>query len=489
MSVNLRLDPLFNSHMVLQRDRTVPVWGKGENGTQVVVRCGDVQVTALVEGEQWKVELPARSAGGPFDLTIDSNEEHIVLNDVLFGDVWLAGGQSNMEWRLIDTTDATAEIASAANSRLRFYNVPRVSYDDGAEHAGSWMQCSPEEVGEWSGVGYYFAQRLAASLEDVPIGIVGCNWGGTSASCWIPEEVLLSDPELRIYVDEFKQHMDKLDPHLAELEVQRYQAAVDEFNRRQSEGLEGTELGDYPWPPPLNLQSFLRPNGLYHTMILKTAPYAIKGFIYYQGESDEMRPVLYERLLGLLIQTWRKDWGDESLPFLFVQLPGHACMGGDADGEQWALLRESQWKVTQSVPHTALAVTIDCGERDDIHPRNKKPVGQRLALVALHNVYGHNVISSGPIVQDVRVKESRVELQFTHAEGLSAREGELVGFELAGENGQYVVATAVAHDNIVEVWNEQVAVPKAVRYAWANYPNANLINGAGLPAAPFRNNC
>ncbi len=485
MSQAFSVNAIFSNHMVLQRDSIVPVWGNGIDGETVTVACQGFRAQAVVKGGSWKAELPPMEAGGPYELTAGSGDKSIVFHDVLFGDVWLAGGQSNMEWRLKDSKDGHSEIAAASYSNMRFYNVPRVSYEDGEEHAAAWEACTPEKAGEFSAVAYYYAKELVRSL-DIPIGIIGCNWGGTSASCWVPEEALIGDRELKAYLDEFNASLNLVDPAARAMEEKQYHEAVAEFGRRESAGLTGEALGDYPWPPPVSERSFLRPNGLYRMMIRKAAPYGLKGFIYYQGESDAHKPVLYDKLLGKLIGTWRSDWGNSELPFLFVQLPGFGC-DGHPDGEEWALLRESQLIVTESVPNTGMAVVLECGELHDIHPRNKKPVGERLALVALHSVYGQDVAWSGPVFRELEVKDGRALVHFDHVgERLAAREGQLVGFQVTGEDGKYVTAQAVVRGSSVEVWNEQVDVPVAVRYGWANYPDANLVNSFGLPAGPFR---
>lgn len=485
MSTKLQASALFTDHMVLQRERSIPVWGTGSDGETVTVRIHEAFAQDVVRGGEWKVTIPALQAGGPYELTVESGGDKLTFRDVLVGDVWLAGGQSNMEWRIADSLNPEQEAAAAVFPTLRYYEVPRVAYDDGQEHAGAWAVCSPETVKQFTAVGYHFARTLVGAL-DVPIGIVGCNWGGTSASCWVPEEVIASDPDLRVYVDVYKEKISTLDPETAKKEQDDYQAAVDAWVRRQSEGLTGAELGDFPWPPPLNERSFLRPNGLYGTMLRKAAPYAIKGFIYYQGESDADRPHLYDRLMALMIDQWRRDWGDSELPFLFVQLPGYGDPY-DHDGVNWPLLREAQQRVSEQVPNTAMAVILDCGEENDIHPRDKRPVGERLGGIALREVYGRDVACYGPFFKSMFIDGSKAIISFSHAEsGLASTSGEVLGFEIAGTDGKFVKAEAAIAGSTVVVSNAEVAAPAAVRYAWASWPNATLTNGIGLPAAPFR---
>lgn len=485
MSNKLQANALFTDHMVLQRDRGIPVWGTGKDGATVTVRIRDTSAQAVVRDGEWKATLPALPAGGPFELTVAAGGEKLSFRDVLIGDVWFAGGQSNMEWRIAESANPEQEAAAADWPTLRYYEVPRVAYDDGQTHAGSWTVCTPETASQFTAVGYHFARTLVGAL-NVPIGIVGCNWGGTSASCWVSEEALASDPDLRIYVDEYKEKIGRLGPETAKKEQDDYQAALDAWIRREAEGLTGAELGDYPWPPPMNEQSFLRPSGLYGMMLSPTAPFAIKGFIYYQGESDANRPHLYDKLMAVMIEQWRSDWGDSTLPFLFVQLPGYGDPS-DHDGINWPLLREAQQKVFERVPNTAMAVILDCGEENDIHPRDKRSVGERLAGLALKEVYGRDVACYGPFFKDLAIEGGKAIVRFNHAEsGLTAVSGEVLGFEIAGTDGRFVKADAAIVGNTVEVSSMDVAAPVAVRYGWASWPTATLANGIGLPAAPFR---
>lgn len=483
----MKVNPLFMNHMVLQRDVHVPIWGIGVNGEIVTVKCREKQVDAIVQDGTWKVQLPPMGAGEPVELIIETITESIVLKDILFGDVWLAGGQSNMEFNLKDTSDAAQEIAAAHLPHVRFYNVPKVAYDDGAKHISSWKVCTPETAGQLSGVGYHFAKQVVAS-QHIPIGIISCNWGGTSASCWMSEQVLQEDPELRIYIDEYTEQMKDFDWEAFEVADQQYNQQLRGYNRRQANDLPGEELGEYPWPPPFSPRSFMRPSGLYETMLRKVSPYSLKGMLYYQGESDANRPILYKRLLSKLIDNWRRDWNNPELPFLFIQLPAYSN-DGRPDGDDWPLLRESQLIVSEQVPHTGMAVIIDCGEYADIHPKDKKPVGERLALVALDQVYNVDVESSGPVFNKLTIEQGRAIVTFDHTgEGLVTRDIELIGFEIGDEQGHYVTAHATIRGNRVEVWSELIALPTAVRYGWANYTEANLLNSFGLPAGPFRTN-
>lgn len=482
----ISIDAMFTDHMVLQREVRIPVWGTGPDGAVISVRCGSSsEQTSVIDGK-WLIWLPAVPVGGPYQLTVWQDGEVVVqLNDVWVGDVWLAGGQSNMEWKLQDSLDAEIEIQRAENHLIRYYDVPKLAYEDGQERHAEWKICTPEHAPAFSAVAYYFAQKLQHRLQ-IPIGIIGCNMGATSASCWMDESYLAHDPDLRIYLDEYQDQMKDFDWDLFAVEEKKFMEDFAVYEKKLEQGLSLRETGDPPWPPPLSPHSFMRPNGLYHTMLQKTVPFGIKGFIYYQGENDVPKAHLYRKLLTALIQNWRKAWNDDTLPFLFTQITSYAY-DHNSNGEEWPRLREAQWEVSQQVEHTGMAVTIDCGDAEDIHPKDKKPVGQRLAGLALNRVYGQPIIDSGPIYAGCTRQGQRLTITFeSRANGLMTRDHAVRGFEVGDDSGNYVHAQAVIKDGNVEVWADSVHEPRAVRYAWRNVTDANLMNSEGLPAVPFR---
>ncbi|WP_167859056.1 sialate O-acetylesterase [Paenibacillus cymbidii] len=412
--------------------------------------------------------------------------EAVVYRDVWFGDVWLAGGQSNMEWPLWRSADAEAALAQADMPGIRYYDMPKIACEGGETRGSeSWKVCEPKQAKHFSAVAYYFARRLYEELA-VPIGIIGCNWGGTSASCWVSENVLASDPELQVYIDEFREKVLRFDEAAFRIEDAIHQAKVADYVRKLEAGLTGAALGSYPSPTPFSPRTFQRPYGLYGTMLLKAVPYALRGFLFYQGESDANRPITYEKLLKGLIGNWRSLWNDACLPFLFVQLPAYGMQGNES-GTEWPLLRESQAKVADEVANAGMVVALDCGVRDDIHPIDKKPVGQRLAHLALETVYGRDTKGTAPVCRELRMENEAAIVRFEHADnGLQADGDELCGFEIADASLQFVPAEASLCGDSVVVRSERVKQPAAVRYAWANFPQANLQSAAGLPARPFR---
>jgi sialate O-acetylesterase len=490
MSNRFQVHAIFSDGMILQRDQGNPVWGTGEDGLQLTVEFRGQQVQTVVENGKWQVNLASSEAGGPYSLTVRSEGQQVEIQDVYFGDVWLAGGQSNMEWKVRDTSHAQADRAEANFPLIRVFEVPRLEWEEPGKETpmiAAWKKATPDNVLDFSAVAYHFAQHVQASI-GVPIGIVGCYWGGTSASSWIGESYLSEQPELQVYVETFAEQTKDFDWEAFEITRQAYEQSTADYEARKAAGASIEELGGYPWPPPMSPHSFFRPSGIYETMLLKVVPYGVKGFLFYQGESDASRAELYDKLLTVLIHNWRTLWHNEKLPFHFVQLTSY-CADANPDGESWPLLRESQAIVNERVPHTGMAVTLDCGERDDIHPRDKRTVGYRLALTVLEHVYARNIASSGPVYREMQIEDGRIVLHFDHIEdGLKLAEGSerLIGFQVAEEEGPYMAAEASIEGSNVVVWHSEIKKPTKARYAWMNYTEANLLNGRCLPVGTFR---
>ncbi|WP_435171462.1 family 43 glycosylhydrolase [Paenibacillus glycanilyticus] len=485
---------LFADGAVLQRDKPIRIWGSWQ-GTDVElhVSLGDYSSSASGSETNWEAVLPALEAGGPYELRIEDRGrgDCLTISDLLIGDVWLAGGQSNMEWPLEESLGGQKELLRSQDALLRYFHVPRVAHEslyNEEEHGQPrWESSSPVAAGKFSAAAYYFAASLREEL-DVPIGIIGCNWGDTSVACWIPEETLFADPELAPIVENHRKAMEKFNPAEYERQMNHYLAQVQQHEEGIRQRLPAELLPPYPWPMPLGPHSRQRPSGLYYTMVKRVIPYAIKGFIFYQGENDIALGGRYERLLSALIHKWKEDWDDYLLPFLYVQLPFFG-KGSAASGEDWPLLREAQQAVARIVPHAHMAVVLDCGEREDIHPKNKKPVGERLALTALNKVYGSPTVCEGPVLEAVWPDNGGACLRFGHCDsGLEGGEQGVEGFELAGEDGVFhpASALALADGRTIQACSGKVPDPRVVRYGWRNWMNANLKNGTGLPAAPLR---
>lgn len=523
-----RAAAVFSDNMVLQRDKKICVFGQGVSGKRINANLykGEKKVsgTTICMDEKWMLYLPPLSADTGFVMEITDGDTTVKFENIAVGEVWLAGGQSNMELELQNAdggqellmlgglqtqtaqqaTDSlhTDEERASLLSKIRFYYTPKQAYKDEnfekTERASHWELFNKEDAAKWSAVGVYYGMELAKEL-DVTIGILGCNWGGTSAGCWMSREAILAQKATVSYIEDYENAdcvKKSEEEQIAEYkEYQRYQ---EEWDRRSAE-IYAKEpmmpfdkiqeiLGPCRYPGPVNCANFTRPAGLYETMLKRVMPYTLKGFIYYQGESDEHKPDSYYALFTGMIRQWREDWGDDTLPFLLVQLPMHRYQH-EPDTKSWCLLREAQMKTYKTVKNTGIAVIIDCGQFHEIHPKNKKPVGERLALQALALVYGRieEDKAFGPVYKDFLCKEGGMELEFEHAaEGIVYTGEKPEGFELAGNDGVFEEAEAVFVGNKVFLKAENIKEPVMARYLWTNYSKVNVFGKNGLPMAPFR---
>jgi sialate O-acetylesterase len=429
----LRLHGLFGDHGVLQCEAAAPVWGTAAPGETVTVEiAGQKKVATADANGRWKVVLDPVKAGGPHTMTV-SGRSTIAVNDLYFGEVWLCSGQSNMRMGVGLCRDAAAEVAAADYPQIRAFTVPvRPSTRPEREVHGTWKICSPRTAARFSATAYYFAREIHKK-RGVPVGILHSSVGATPAEHWTSRRALESDPDLAGMLGASK------DP------------------------------------------CALCPTWLYNGMIAPLVPYALRGALWYQAESNSGRADQYRKLFAAMIRGWREDWGQDFY-FGFVQLPDCGLELGGA----WPEMREAQASAL-SLPRTGMAVTIGLGVKNDLHPTNKQDVGKRLALWALHDVYGMDVVHSGPVCESMKVDGNRAVLSFKNVGGgLVAAGGKLAGFEIAGRDGTFVAAQAAIEGSKVAVWSDRVASPAAVRYAWADDPAVTLFNQEGLPAAPFR---
>ncbi len=472
LSADVRLPSVFGNGMVLQRDRPCPVWGRADAGELVTVTFRDqrIQTTADALG-RWQVTLRPTPAGGPFTLEV-SGKNTIAIFDVLTGEVWLASGQSNMGWAVRQSNNAEQEIASSANSQIRFFKVENTVAAAPAEDVkGAWSAASPATTGAYSAAGYFFARNLNEKLK-VPVAILQSAWGGTPAESWVRASALSADPALMPVYSYWAGVIESYPENAL-----RHASAVAQW---EANGKQGARPN-----PPAGPGHPHTPSGLWNGMIAPLVPYAIQGAIWYQGETNATvaRAPHYNRLFSTLITDWRSAFGQGDFPFLFVQLANYARPGTN-DG--WPLLREAQLK-TLGLLNTGMAVTIDIGESQDIHPKNKQDVGLRLALPARAIAYGEKVVYSGPIFRQSAREGASIRLWFDHASnGLAARGGALQGFELAGADGKFAPAEARIDGQTVVVSCPDVKSPVQARYAWADDPKATLTNAEGIPASPFR---
>ncbi len=495
----IRISPMFSDHMVLQRDKDISVFGTGSDGEKVTVTLGSSSASEHVRNGKWLVKLPPLSAGVGFEMTVSAEGFTRTFTDIAAGEVWLAGGQSNMEFELQNCTTGSEHLKNDAGVKVRFYYTRKIvegepDYEEKITNNG-WQLFDSETAKCWSAVGYIFAKKLSETL-GCTVGIIGCNWGGTKACHWMSAESLEKDADMRFDYDKYLAATDGKTEEQMTREYREYETYHNEWNRKSAEYYSNTPdptwdgclkaCGEcrYPGPPlPLNPCS---PTALYRSMIKVVCPYTLAGFLYYQGESDDDNPQNYYKLLRGLIDLWRTDWGDDSLPFLIVQLPMHLYKD-DTDRKNWCLIREAQDKAYRTIRNTGLAVAIDCGEFNEIHPHDKEVVAERLYHQAITVRYtGADRGSTAPLFAGAIRKGSIMMIHTTAASELEIR-GEKSGFEIAGADEVYYPADFEVSGRTVRVFSPDVPEPEHVRYLWTNYTDKiPVYSKEGLPLAPFR---
>lgn len=499
---DVRLAGVFGDHMVLQRDAAVPVWGWAKPESQITVAVGQQSASAKADQNgKWIVKLEAMKAGGPLEMKVTGDGE-VVVEDILVGEVWLCSGQSNMAMTVSRAKDFPQEKANS--------NLPMIRHFKTAAHAtgemqedceGAWVVCSPDSVGSFTATGFFFGREIHQAL-DVPVGLVNSSWGGTDVASWTSLSAQQSQEAIQGKLKAFDEVIAAYD---AEAAKSRYETALRKWEqRRDAAKASGKKVPRKPKVPTDPRKDQNRPANLYNGMIHPLIPYSIRGAIWYQGERNSHSisdGALYETQLKTLIQDWRQRWGQGDFPFGTVQLPNfHAPQKDPVETTGWVMVRESELK-TLELPNTGIAVTTDIGMANNIHPTNKQTVGQRLALWARAKVYDQAVEFAGPMLTShsavegntndggKATKAGKIVLIFDHAQGLQSSDNEtLKGFAIAGENKEFHRANASVNSKTgrVVVRSKDVPNPVAVRYNWADNPEGNLVNEAGLPASPFR---
>ncbi len=443
---DVKLPAIFGDHMVLQRGVKVPVWGTADAGEKVTVKTSRQEKSTTADGQgKWRITLDPLDATDPIEITI-TGKNSITFKDVLLGEVWLCSGQSNMGFALNRASNGKETIKTANRPKIRLFTVGRaIKNEPQDETAGEWKICSPDTVGDFSAVAYFFGLALQQKL-NAPIGLIDSSWGGTRAEAWLPKPIF---DRLKLpYEPEWTQQW--LHPKKT------------------------------PGAPQEPARPHEAPAVLYNGMIAPLAGYAMKGVVWYQGETNTAYPDQYHDVLSALVTSWRAAWAQGDFPFLIVQLPNLK------NTRFWPALRAAQAQVAKDVPNVGLAVTIDLGDPKDIHPKNKEPVGHRLALVARKIAYNQDVPYSGPTFKSMKIVGSNAVITFDHIyDGLVAKGGDPEGFEIAGANDKFVPAQAKIDGEKVIVSAKDISSPKAVRYAWENDPKCTLYNKADLPATPF----
>ena len=486
----VKLASPFTSHMVLQCEMRVPVWGTAEPGETITVEFAGQKTSTIANAEgKWSVKLePMKVSAESRELVVTGNRQSAIENqkcdDVLVGEVWLASGQSNMDFSLskqvkyfAGVRNEQAEIAAANHPLIRmFTGVAAKAYTPQNQVGGEWKVCSPETAPAFSAVGYFFARDLQREI-NVPVGIITEAFGASTAESWIRRETMAADPKFKPMLDRFDAAVEHFRTNPPPVVAPPRSEDVNATNaapagRRRSSG---------PRDP---VQDQHNATVLFNGMIAPVIPYAIRGVIWYRGESivdaNKGGIALYPHVQATLVRDWRTLWGEGDFPFYIVQLAGQEAASNNP------LVREAQATVL-SLPNTGMAVTTDIGEAKNVHPKNKQDVGDRLARIALANVYSRKMEFSGPIYESMNIEGEKIRVKFSHADGLVARDGTLKWFTLAGADGKFVSAEAKIDGNTVLVSSPEISAPVAVRYAWVNFPDGgHLYNSAGLPAAPFR---
>ena len=479
---DLWLPSVFSDHMVLQRNLPLPIWGTATPGAEVTVSLAGKSVVAKAgEDGCWKIELPKLDAGGPFQLVVSTGAAKMSYADVLVGEVWFCSGQSNMDFTLAKTgkrsfsgvTNWEEEVAAANHPQLRMFTAEwSMSEFPRRDVPGKWAVCSPQTAGDFSAVAYYFGREIQADL-NVPVGLVTCAYGASTIESWIREETLAAHPQFKELLQAFgkKNLVFRDDPE----QFRDYGIALAKF-----------KVGKAPKNPD-PFQDQHNPFVLHNGMIAPILPYAIRGTIWYQGESNLNSRQLYADLQQTLIEDWRMQWCNPELPFYFVQLAPNKAASLEPGDSQLAEMREVQAKAL-ALPHTGMAVTLDIGDEKDVHPRNKLDVGMRLARLALTGTYRRAGQASGPVFRESSIQNGRVRILFEHTgSGLVAKNGPLRQFAIAAADRRFVWADAKVDGDSVIVSSPSIQNPSFVRYAWADNPvGCNLYNTDGLPAAPFR---
>lgn len=475
----LSVADIFINSMVLQRDAKVKIWGKAENNSEITVAFNHQERKAKAKDGNWMISLDAMSFGGPFEMTISSGKEKIKFSDILIGDVWLAGGQSNMEFALRRDFHASEEIQKANYPNIRYYKAPRKIYPTQEIDKQYWTACTPETAGEISAIAYYFARDIQHEL-NIPIGIIQTPFGGTTAEAWMSRELLVSKPDFKPTVERFDSIINNYRTNEYDSLYSNFQNKTVAYNDSVKKGFKKAEKPE----EPMGEKNFRRPYTLYYSMLKPLMPYTLKGILFYQGESNTARGYQYRKLFPALISEWRKGFAQGNLPFLFIQLPKF-----DTKTREWAELREAQLLTSRKVKNTGMVVVYDQGNPKDIHPTDKRVVAYRLTQLALGKVYNRIIVYQGPDLKSMKIKRNEIVLSFNNiGSGLIASDGnlDLKGFTICGADGVFYPANAIIENNKVIVSSELVPNPKYVRYAWTNSMDINFFNKEGFPASPFR---
>lgn len=466
---DVKLPAVFSDHAVLQRAMPVPVWGWAEPGEEVTVAiAGQTQKATADDKGKWRVTLSPLSVGEPLTLVVEG-KNRVQVNDILVGEVWLCSGQSNMEWTVSNSWNADVEIPAANHPGMRIVRVKGPGSQTTVEDFdGHWEVCAPETVKGFSAVGYFFGRELQQQI-GVPIGLIDNSWGGSACDAWIRRDRMEGNPLYQPQLDNWDKLAREYDDAKANGELEKN---AEEWQKKANQ-----------------LAGQGRPANLYHARLGPVMGYAIRGAIWYQGESNAGRAYQYREMFPLMVQSWREDWAQGDFPFYWVQLADFMAEKPEPGDSAWAELREAQTMTQDRLPHTGQAVIIDIGEASDIHPRNKLEVAKRLARWALARDYGRDIVCQSPRYEAMEKQGGTIVLTFKDVDGglRTVDASDVQGFAIAGADRKWVWAAAkIVAPNQVAVSSQDVADPVAVRYAWGDNPVCNLYSTVGLPVTPFR---
>ena len=475
----VKVAKIFGSHMVLQRNQQNPVWGTAKAGDKITVLiAGQSHKTITDKVGNWKVKLNPMTAGGPHEMVV-KGENEVVFDDILIGEVWICTGQSNMQWSVENSNHSELEILSANYPKIRLISIPLVAGPNPQSEIqdANWEACSPQSIPKFSAPGYFFGERLHQVL-DVPIGLINASWGASSLEAWIPRDAIEEDYKHPEFLEDW-------DWRITQFTDKMMADYTKEYTAWENAGKPGKKMR-----PPRDIRiGQNRPANSFNGVINPIIGYGIKGSIWCQGESNLGRGHQYSELFPILINSWRERWNQGDFPFYWIQIASMKEPDIEpAENSSWAELREAMSK-TLSLPNTGEVISMDVGEGNDIHYRNKQVMGNRLARLALDNSYDFDIEGRTPRYKSMKVKGNKIEITFSNIDqGLYAFDSSIIkGFSIAGEDQKFVWAEAkIIGENKVEVYSDKIVNPVSVRYAWSNKPNSNLYDRNGLPVACFR---
>ncbi len=484
LQAKIKLPAILSDNMVMRQNADTPLWGQTSPNETVTVKCswsGDEYKTKSDNSGKWKISVATPASGGTHTVTIKDGDSEVTLSNILMGEVWLCGGQSNMRWEISRLSDAQKILETCDSNTIRLFKVDRtVEFPSRSDVAAVWTACDKETVADFSAVGYLYGRILSQQL-GVPVGLIECDWGASSVEAWFSRAELERYPEYKQLLSESDELLKQYQPALAQ-----WRETERQYNKEVEQAAkEGRKEPTAPrMPYEVSIQK--RAAAAYENMVEPIIGYGITGVIFYQGEANANRAYQYRKLFPRMITLWRNQWQQGDFPFYFVQLANFGKPLAEPADDAWAEIRQAQ-AMALSLPKTGMASAIDIGDAANIHPDNKLEVARRLSLIALADTYAKDIAYSGAVYKSMKIDKGKIIITFDHTGGkLTAKGGELAGFAIAGADRKFVWADAEISGDTVIVSSPLITEPVAVRYGWARNPQSSLYNKASLPATPFR---